>query len=222
MTDSIIGIVIKKVQLNADDEVITILTSEEIVSFIALGVRKITSKNRFALDYGNIINAEIFRARLVGKLSKLKTATIVKQPPILISDTANVILTIVKNISNLENASEKLFNAILKSYSFLGDTYNHWVKTYIMFNVLDALGIYPIFNKCIDCNRSDRINSFDYKQGGFLCAWHTKQERPIDELKAIQALDKGIEEYIKVAPDINKLIYEELIVIISDYIYIKK
>ena len=170
MTEMLTGIVIKKIQLNSDNEVITLLCADEIVSFIALGTRKLKSKNRIALYYVNIISAEIFRARLRNKLSKLKKAVLIKQPPIKISDTANVIVAIVKLLSKLENPSQKLFNAIIEAFSYLGDTNNHLVKTYIAFNTLDSLGVYPSTGQCIECGRADRISGFDYKDGGFLCS----------------------------------------------------
>lgn len=222
MTNNIIGVVIRKIELNSDDEIITLLTPSEVISFIALGVRKIKSKNRYALDYGNIINAEIFKARLTNKLSKLKRSTIFKQPPIATSDTANVILIIMKNLWKVAETSSRLFNAINESYDYLGDTYNHHVKTFITFNILDSIGLYPSFDKCIECNRKDRISSFDFHQGGFLCAWHTKEDRAIEELKAIQNLNLGIKEYIQTDPKINKKIYYEIINLLNDYIFIEK
>lgn len=220
MTDTLVGIVIKKVQLNADDEVVTILTSDEIVSFIALGTRKLKSKNRIALDYGNIITAEIFRARLKNKLSKLKKAVLLKQPPLKTSDTATVIIQVVKLLGKLENPSEMLFNSIIKAFQHLGDTHNHNVKTYIYFKALDSLGVYPNVSSCVECGRTDRIVDFDYKDGGYKCAWHNKKERPLEELKALQMLDKDLISYLEVDPLLNKRLFEELKQIIRDYIFI--
>ena len=164
------GIVINKLIQNADDEIITVLTSEEILVFYALGVRKIKSKNRYALDYGNLINIEFFRSRLNNKMSKLKRATIIKQPPIMVSDTSLVILTIMKYLSRIKIHSDKLFKAYIDSIQYFGEQYNHQVKTYILFNILDSIGAYPQTQQCVDCGRPDRIQGFDYSLGGFLCS----------------------------------------------------
>ncbi|NQZ66079.1 MAG: DNA repair protein RecO [Mycoplasmatales bacterium] len=219
MTDFVRGIVIKKVKLNSDDQIITILTKFEIISFIALGTRKLNSKNSRSLDFGNYISAEIFRARLKNKLSKLKKSILIKQPPILTSDTANVILEIIKLIQKIDNHSKRLFEAFLESYEYFGDTYNHWVKTYIIFNSLDSLGVYPQIKQCVECGRNDRINGFDFSLGGYTCAWHTKIEKSIEYLKAINLINESIENYIKIDPELNKKIYQELIYFINDYIY---
>ena len=219
MTETLTGIVIKKLDYMADDQIITVMTDSELVTFIALGTKKMKSKNRVALDYGNLVNVEIFRARLSNKLSKLKKAVLIKQPPIKTSDTASVILTIVKFLSQLKSSSQKLFKGLLETFPYYGDTYNHHIKTYIMFKSLDTLGVYPETQQCVECGRSDRIVSFDYKTGGFLCVWHTKEERPIEELKAIKDMDKNFALYKEVDPALNKKIYEELIKITNQYIY---
>lgn len=221
MTDTLTGIVIKKIQFNSDDEIITLLTPEEVITFIALGTRKINSKNRVALDYGNLITAEIFRARLNNKISKLKKAVVLKRPPIKVSDTANVVADIVKHLSKLENPSPKLFEAIVKSYAYFGDTYNHHIKTYILFKSLYSLGIYPSTTQCVECGRTDRIVGFDYKDGGYKCSWHAQFERPLDELKAIKNLDKGLDEYKVTDPALNKKLYKELIYIINQYLFVE-
>lgn len=219
MTEQLIGIVIKKVEFNADDEVITILCEDEIVSFIALGTRKITSKNRVALDLGNIIQAEVFRARLKNKLSKLKKAILIKQPPVMTSDTANVLFEIMKNMQRVSNPSNKLFRAFLESYRYFGQDYNHHVKTFITARILDSVGLMPITSSCVECKRKDRINGFEFFLGGYTCAWHTKNERHIDFLKAINMLFTDVNMYVKTSPKINKQIYNELINFIQENIF---
>lgn len=164
------GIVINKLMHKADDEIITILTSEEILVVYAMGVRKIKSKNRYALDYGNLINVEFFRSRLNNKMSKLKRATMIKQPPVMTSDTSLVILTIMKYLSRIKIHSTKVFKAYIDSMQYFGEEYNHQVKTYILFNILDSIGAFPQTQQCVDCGRPDRIEGFDYSLGGFLCS----------------------------------------------------
>ena len=170
MTEQVTGIVIKKLDYMAEDEIITILTNDELLSFIALGTRKITSKNRNALGLGNIINAEIFRARLTNKLSKLKKAVLVKQPPLLVSDTAEVLFEIMKNIQLVKVPSNSLFRAFLESYRYFGENHNHHVKTFVTFRVLDTIGLMPKTDSCVECSRKDRINGFEFYLGGFTCA----------------------------------------------------
>jgi len=90
MEEKELGIVIKQINYDDFDQIVTILTDTELITFIALGVRKMTSKNRVALQLGNVIEVELFRARLKNKVSKLKRANLVKQLPLQSSDTAMV------------------------------------------------------------------------------------------------------------------------------------
>ena len=211
MTQTKVGVVIKKEIFEADNEIITILTRDELLSFIALGTRKITSKNRVALDLGNLISAELFMARLQGRLSKLKKATLVQQPPIKSANTAEIIFEIINKIQWIEKPSTKLFNAFVKSYNHLGQEYNQFVRTFIMYNYLDSLGINPVVDKCIECNRPDRISGFEFYKGGFTCAWHTTKERSLDFLRAIKYLTSDFDKYKEVNPLIDLEIYNEII-----------
>ena len=211
MEEKEIGIVIKQVDYDDYDQIVTILTQSTIISFIALGVRKMNSKNRIALQLGNIIEVEIFRARLKNKLSKLKRAHLIKQLPIKSSDTALVWLTILKYISQIESSSPKFFQAILESYKYWGTKLNHYIKTYILFHLLEIKGAQPVNNKCMRCGRYDRINGFEFYQGGFTCVYHSKKIRSIEYLKGIQNLFISFDSYIKTSAYINKIIFNEIL-----------
>lgn len=216
MTKTKVGIVIKKVVFEADNEIVTILTQDEILSFIALGTRKLTSKNRFSLDLGNIVSVELFMARLKGKLSKLKKSTLVKQPPLLISNTAEVVFELIKKVQYIERPSQKLFAAFVKAYNHLGSEYNQYVRTFIMFNYLDSLGINPIVDCCVECNRPDRINGFEFYKGGFTCAWHTTKERSLEFLKGMKYLSTDFEKYKNIDPLVDLNIYKEIMKFINE------
>ena len=101
---------------------------------------------------------------------------------------------------------------------YFGEQYNHQVKTYILFSVLDSIGAYPQTKQCVECGRPDRIEGFDYSQGGFLCSWHVKQSRTIEELKAIRSLASSIEDYKDVDPSVNKYLFDELVDYMIKYI----
>lgn len=216
MTESRVGIVIKKTVFEADNEIVTILTQDEIISFIALGTRKLTSKNRFSLDLGNIVNVELFMARLKGRLSKLKKSTLITQPPLLISNTAEIVFEIIKKVQHIENPSSKLFNAFVSSYKHLGNEYNQYVRTYIMFNFLDSMGINPIVDCCVECNRPDRINGFEFYKGGFTCAWHTTKERSLEFLKGMKYLSTDFNKYKDIDPLVDLNIYKEIMKFINE------
>ena len=203
------GLVIKTIDYDDYDQIITILTHDDLLTFISKGTRKIKSKNRVALQLGNIIEAEIFQARLRGKVSKLKKATIIKQPPLEKSDTAKVWLLLIKYLKNLKEPNQELFQAIVETYDYFGDKYNHYAKTYILFKYLNALGIKPNIEHCVECNRKDMINGFEFYKGGFTCSLHTDNERELDFLKGIASMN-DFKKYIEINPKHNTQIFEEI------------
>lgn len=203
------GLVIKSIDYDDNDKIITILTSNSLLTFIAKGVRKVTSKNSYALQLGNLVEVEYFKARLTGKISKLKKATLIKQLPLKESDTALVWLNLLKTFNKMTEGSEKLFNAVIKTYESFGDKYNHFAKTYIMFNYLSSQGVEPNINSCVECNRKDMITNFDFAAGGFLCHLHSKHERSVEFLKGINLLN-NFDEYKLINPKINTDIYLEI------------
>lgn len=205
------GIVIKSQDFEQKDKIITILTENEILTFIALGVKKIESKNRVALELGNLIEAEIFRARLQGKLSKLKKAHIIKQAPIKTNDTSEVIHEIIKIMQWIQIPSQKLFKAFLDVYDFLGTKYNDWCKTYLSFYFLDSIGEFPITEKCAECNTRNRIIDFNFFKGGFLCVNHSNKKTDIKILKSLKSLATSIIEYKECSPRTNIIIYKMII-----------
>ena len=205
-----VGIVIKISDYDEFDQIVTLLTFDEVIPFIARGVRKINSKNRVALQLGNVIEIELFRARLSGKVSKLKRANIIKQPPIEELDTANVLYTIIKHISKVEIRPGKVFSGMIESFDSFGTEFNHHVKVYILFKYLDSVGQSPMLNGCIECGTYDNINGFEFYMGGFTCNRHSPKKKELSYLKGIQALGQSFNKYKTTNAYTNKLIFNEL------------
>ncbi len=205
-----LGIVVKIIDYDDFDQIITMITSYEVLTFIAMGVRKINSKNRIALQLGNIIEIELFRARLKGKVSKLKRANIVEQPPIEKLDTANVLLTIIKHLSKIDDFPKGILDSVFETFQSLGTEWNHHVKVYIMFKYLEVVGEAPSINNCIECGTNQHINGFEFYKGGYTCVKHTGNKRNLAFLKAIQSLDISFNSYKNIDATINKQIYLEL------------
>lgn len=210
------GFVIRKMDFSANDEIVTILTSDDIFTFVALGTRKLKSKNRVALQIGNCIEIDFFKARLTNKLSKLKKAVTLIQPPLLTSNNAETIFEIYRLISRMKVPSAIVFNALIDCYSYFGADYNDYIKTFIYFAYLDSIGLYPVNNMCVECGRPDRINDFEFYKGGFLCVLHSEGQRPLEELKAIQNLSSEFLDYSKTSQIINKELANEIKNFISE------
>lgn len=212
------GIVIKEIDYLNDNKIFTIMTDSSLITFLALGVKKITSKNGVALQLGNFIEVEIFQARLKDKVSKLKKATIIKQPPLFISDTAKVLLEIIKWMQKLSDYSLELFNSYIEALNLFGENYNHQLKTYILFRIVWALGLKPVLNCCVECKRKDNIVDFSLSKGGFLCFLHSKNKMNLLELHAWKNIGGEIKGYINTSSEINMILYQQIVDYISFYL----
>ena len=212
--EKILGIVTKILDFEDTSQIVTVLTHYEVITFIALGTRKITSKNRVAIQVGNIIDASIFRARLTNRMSKLKKAVVVKQPPITKSDTAKVVLEFIKYLALVKEPEGDPLSKIMNAYEYLGGDKNHKVKTFIVFNILEAIGQKQELTRCVECGSHEEIIGFEFFKGGYTCTKHTSNKRSLAFLKAISALNGSIDAYKDVDDIINKDIFAEL----SDYI----
>lgn len=73
------GLVIKTVDFQENDQIVTILTKEDgLITLMCPGTKKETSKNRHALNVLDFSEFEFFKAVGKGKVSKLKKATHIK------------------------------------------------------------------------------------------------------------------------------------------------
>lgn len=205
------GIIIKKYNYRDSDEIITILLkSGQLITLISMGSRKITSKNRNALQIGAYIEFEYFKARLVGKISKLKKAILIQQVDILKRDNAQLLFDTMSQLSSIDKGSKDLYNAFIETYPYWGFDFNYHIKTYIISKKLDILGIKPVSDRCIECNGTDRIAYFSFSNGGFHCVKHTKYKMNVEVLKGIKYLFMDFEDYLIVKPEINKEIFDML------------
>ena len=211
------GLVIKKKNFQEFDLIVEIVTEKEFLTFIALGTRKLSSKNRFALEIGNIVEVEVFKARFNNKMSKLKKATLVFQPLIEKESVAQTISNLTFKINKSKKSfSPLLFKSIEESFEYLNTNLLPLVKTYVLFNFLDCLGIYPNKTSCIECFRKDRINSFSFEKGGFTCVFHALKPRPLEELQSIYALFDSFGKYKNTNFMINQQLAKEIENIIEE------
>ena len=209
------GIVIKVSDYRDSDLIVRMITNDRIINFVALGTRKVTSKNRFALQVGNIIETEIFLSSRTDKMSKLKKATLIHQPTINKNDVAEVIFEINRFLVNLESISKELYSFLKKGIKLLGQEFNHQIKTFIVAKTLKDRGLNVNFNYCVECGNNNNINNFHFYKGGFLCTRHSITDQSLELLKSYKNLDGKLEGYLATKPTINKIIYSELVQFIT-------
>ena len=204
------GFVIQKNNYGDFDLIVTVLLINSKLSFLARGVRKMTSKNRVALQLGNFIEIEVFEARLNNKLSKLKRATIINAFPVEVADSAQIMMGILKIINKLENPRPYFFKSLLIAFPYFGNDYNHHIKNYFQFLNLVQHGLKPVVDKCYICKTTKNIIDFDLEKGGFSCQAHAKKKMHLEKLKAYRDLGRGFLFYKSISSELNFEIGKEI------------
>ncbi|QJR44322.1 DNA repair protein RecO [Mycoplasma miroungirhinis] len=199
------GIVINKQPYADADEIVTILTPSKKITFVAKGTQKPLSKNRVSLQLLNVIEVEIFEARLVSKISKLKTSTTV------ISFNLNTDKIVTIKLLKLLNALKENFYLVTDICFDLFENFGYGndfkILLYILNQALYCFGLYPNYKGCVICNRKDQITNFEFYQGGYLCFKHSNVNKDSEYLKSIYFLNKDFDEYQK---NFNKFYIREV------------
>ncbi|QZX48837.1 DNA repair protein RecO [Mycoplasma sp. E35C] len=142
------------------DQIIKVLFEDNsLISLIALGTKKILSKNGRYITIGSLHNFEFFQSRSVERLSKLKKihpidtkdATISESLPILVM---NEYISKKKGLleANYFNFYDDVINFVNnKTYS------NETIIIYILLNIIKIEGLGYDLTKCGYCNNKQVI-----------------------------------------------------------------
>ncbi|MGX9383088.1 MULTISPECIES: DNA repair protein RecO [unclassified Mycoplasma] len=209
------GIVINKIDYDEYDEIVTILTMNKPITFLAKGTRKIQSKNRSRLQLLNVVECEIFQARLEGKMSKLKRADLIAQFDINTNiNVTNKLLLMAQNIdSNPYEFVSDFFFLVNK----FGKGDDNLYLLILIFDFLTCTGLKVKTDGCVICKTKNNIVDFIPHEGGFLCNRHAKNSKHPDYLQTVYLTTGNIEIYID-----NANRYAVLKIIEDLWIYIKE
>ncbi|AOX43684.1 DNA repair protein recO [Spiroplasma sp. NBRC 100390] len=176
MTTKVTGIVINKQSYDDDSEIITVFTKElGKLAFFAPGVRKITSKNQYAVQLLATSEFEIFLSYQTSKLSKLKTGNLLITRIKLTQNYDDYLLaTLLCEIT--EQAVEERFSD-LKLYDLLSTALNNllaWednltVVIVFMFQVLKWYGLQWNLTMCKRCGGKSNIKTISFIEEGYIC-----------------------------------------------------
>ncbi|MBN0919548.1 DNA repair protein RecO [[Mycoplasma] gypis] len=203
------GVVVKKIEYEEYDEIVTIQTLTKKVTFIAKGTRKLTSKNRSRLQILNTVECEIFEARLANKISKLKRAEIIQEfNP---KTDINVINNLIQIFEQLPDNSYNFVNTYMKLIANFGYGNDYIYFVFLLAKLLDSLGINPKYDGCVECGTKNNIVDFEFWKGGFYCANHSTKKKPDSYLTSIYFLSqKPIDFFNNIDFSFLQQIYKEL------------
>lgn len=158
------GIVISTQNYGDFDQIVKIATSTGIISFIALGTLKPTSKNRTSLNLGTLADFEIFLARQNGKVSKLKKAHLVKELN-LDQNFGIQVWQILSKLTLLPNYLPKLFAFLEQALLSLNNQNYQAIIVYLLIQWIRLQGFVTNFNKCYFCGTNQNLVNFDFQKG---------------------------------------------------------
>ena len=163
------GFVLSKTKYKDNDAIINILTSDGKVSFKAVGINKITSKNASKCNFFMISEFVLnFKSEISNKtLKQASIEKLYKKPydDLLASSCYLLIVSILNCLDDING-----YDMAIKCFDMIEDgIYPINVINYFIKNVIEALGYLPENNKCVMCGIKSNIISFDFESGGFIC-----------------------------------------------------
>lgn len=200
------GIVIGQRNYRDADRSVTLFTRKRgKITFVARGVRKLTSKNKASTDllaYGSYSLAK-------GKAYQiLKQGKVIEGFPLLRKDlektgAALAMAAFLKDVLPEEMALENVFECFIWCLNRLVDTKDPlFLLRYFFVKTIGLLGYRPDLGGCNECGETGENYYFNFERGSFLCEKCAKDgffmERALVELytdlekedfKSIKALD---------------------------------
>ncbi len=167
------GIILSFVPYKDDDNIVEVfLENNKVMSVYAPGTRKMESKNRQSLIIGNIVDVEYFKARIDGKMSRLKKF---ESSDIYIpkdEKTYKTIKKITKLLSEYKftKRSKNTFENFERFISELKNK-NDGSNEYLLIagNVVSDSSTNFSFTNCAICGKRKEVKSFSLREGGIIC-----------------------------------------------------
>ncbi len=182
------------------DKIFTLYTDKDgLISAIARGVRKISSKRSGSLDRLNLVNLSYYQSssghKTITEVENVYSFRNIKADPKLTETSYKIVHLLLKNLEE-ESANQVLFDLIKRTFFLLNeeDVNADSVYAYFVLNFVEILGYKLSLDFCVLCKRS--LNNswegsgFNYDLGGLVCE-SCRTFEPAIELKAAALLAKA-------------------------------
>lgn len=221
MVIEIEGIVIRQVQYKEKDAMVSVLTKDGMVSFLARGILNPTSKNASScllFAYSSFtLNSKIDKLTLTqGKLIKSYYHLYES-----LESMAAVQLVSELIIKCLDEDNGKIFpylNSLLENLSSKFDS-----KTLVLIciaSIIKESGYALEYDECVKCGNKKDIVTYSFNEGGFICLKclkHNEEVKSPTNLKTYRYIFKVNPELMN-HYELNKKVAIELICSLCDYL----
>jgi DNA repair protein RecO (recombination protein O) len=215
------GIVIKQVPYKEKDAMVSVLTKDGTVSFLARGILNPTSKNAsscllFAYSSFTLNSRQDKLTLTQGKLIKSYYHLYES-----LEKMAAIQLICELIIKCLDEENGNIYPYLFKMLDLLSNDFDSRTLSLICIaNIIKESGYALEYDECVNCGNKKNIVSYSLSQGGFICCKCLKLE---SELKSPEML-KTFRYIFKVTPDLmdhyvlNKKLSLDLIKDLSEYL----
>ncbi len=206
MNNQVLGFVLKEVPYQDKAVIISLLTEEGKISFIAKGVRNTKSKNAAALQAFTKVEVQydLKEGKELQTLKRAKALNFYRHvySDLRLSSMASVIVDILDCLTVFQEDSSHLFQLLENSFSLWEKGENaDTVFVLTLSTLLQEFGFEPNMDACVHCGKQEVV-SFSAKEGGFLCENHAQElaspVMKISQLKKIRLAFKARLEHYEV------------------------
>lgn len=208
MNDKTEGIILKQSDFKDSDYLLRVITVDQgVISLIAKGAKKATSKNSYACS--PLTLAAIIYDQRSSSLYLMQSASIINTYRNIRADLIKVTIAtlmcdvidiIAKEMINEDDDFKLLYVLLKESLNHLDqEDSNYIVLGVFISNILKVMGIAPQVDGCSLCG-SSHVVCISIKEGGFLCSNCNIEglNNSVVELKQFRLLNKASCEHIKI------------------------
>lgn len=190
MKNKFCGYVIDTIDYKDNDSIVTVLSSEGLVSLKARGVKKITSKMKSVLFNYAYSEFEVNKSEKSGYLTLLD-GNLLDYPSYVISNLEYMTLMgIISEGINMCTDKTYLFGCFKNCLKLMEENYDSKLILVAFLNfLLESEGIKYESDRCVSC-LSKQVSDFDFDKGGFVCKKCGGSTHNIEFLKNIRILAK--------------------------------
>lgn len=185
------GLVLRLSEYKEADAMVTAISSEGFFSFLAKGVKKLTSKNSSSVQPFSVSEFVLLKSSSGGLT--LKQGTLLDNYASQGNIEAMAVLSFLQELTLKvvqEDEAPLAYPYLLKSCSLIKEGKDPLTIGLLYFaKVLFNAGYGLDVDECVICHKKQGIVSFSYEEGGFLCKDHQNQEKAsVMKLKILRYL----------------------------------
>jgi DNA repair protein RecO (recombination protein O) len=172
-----VGVVTRTHKLGETDRIITIVTQDSgRVRAVAKGVRKPGSRFGSRLEPMSHVQLQLYRGRDLDIVNQVELVEIANGIRADLERTTEglAMCEIVEMLAQDRSPSPHLYRMLVGALRQLNFHHSKLVLPALQLRLLEAEGVGPCVDRCIECGATDDLVAFDVSAGGAQCRMHRR------------------------------------------------